>query len=109
MNEPIFRMVASVVTACLLCSSTSKLLGGLQQSGYAGKNFLRWLKRKDNLYFNRLAVLSLCLAVQTAVVSLCFPFLGVKTALILSAIPFWGGILFFLFADSKYALKVPVN
>ena len=109
MNEPILRMVASVVTACLLCASTTKLLGGLQQSGYAGKNFLRWLRRKDNLYFNRLAVLSLCLAVQTAVVSLCFSFLGVKTALILSAVPFWGGMLFFLFADSKYALKVPVN
>lgn len=109
MNEPLLRIIASVVTACLFCASTLKLLGAIQQSGYAGKNFCAWLKRKDNMYFNRLAVLSLCLAVLSAVVALCFSFLGERLALVLSAVPFWGALLLFLIADGKYALKVPVK
>lgn len=100
------RIIASLLTTLLLCLSTVKMLGALQQSGYKRTGFLRWLKRKDNLYFNRLAVLSLCLALTTAVVSFCFSFLGVEGALLVSAVPFFGLLLVFWRMDSKYALKV---
>ncbi len=106
MIELMEKVVAGLIVALFACLSTVKTVGIMQQSGYKNAAFLAWLRRKDNLQFNRLAVLSLCLALSTSVVSLCFSFLGVSWALLLSALPFFG--LFFLFCkvDEKYALKV---
>lgn len=82
------------------------MLGAMQQSGYKNGAFLRWIGRKDNLQFNRLAVFSLCLALSTAIVSLCFSFLGAKWGVLVSAAPFAVLCAFFIWADRKYALKV---
>lgn len=109
MDEVIMRMVASVLTAILLCVSTLKMMGALQQSGYKCGGFWRWLKRKDNLYFNRLAVLALCLALTSTVTALCFSFLGTRGALLASAVPFFGLLLLFWRMDVCYALKVPTR
>lgn len=109
MNEGMLRIVASVLTAVLLCVSTVKLLGALQQGGYKNGSFWRWLRRKENLQFNRLAVLSLCLALASAVVSLSFSFFGVRGALLIAAIPFFGLLLLFWRMDARYALRVPVK
>jgi len=106
MNEVLLRIVGSLMAACLLSLSTLKMLGALQQSGYKRAGFVRWLKRKDNLFFNRLAVLAWCLALTSTVTSLCFSFLGVRAALLISAVPFFGLLLLFCYADSKRALKV---
>lgn len=109
MDEVILRIVASVLTAILLGISTIKMMGALQQSGYKSGVFWRWLKRKENLYFNRLAVLSLCLALGATSVSLCFSFLGVRGALLVASIPFFAFLLLFWRMDAKYALKVQVK
>ena len=109
MDEVVLRIVASLLTALLLCLSTVKMMGALQQSGYERSRFFRWLKRKDNLYFNRLAVLSLCIALTPAVVSLCFSFLDKNVPLLIASIPFFGLLLLFWRMDWKYALKVPVR
>ncbi len=103
------RIAAALVVACILCLSTLKTLGVMQQTGYQNGSFWRWLKRKDNLYFNRLWVLALCLALATAVTSLCFSFLGKGWALLLSGLPFFGLLLIFWRVDGKYALKVPAK
>ena len=71
--------------------------------------FARWLGRKENMYYNRLCVLTLCLALSSTVVALCFSFLGARVALMLSALPFWGFLLWFVYADGKYALKVRIK
>ncbi len=109
MIEYLEKIVAALATSCLFCLSTVKLVGVMQQGGYKGKSFWKWLRRKDNLFFNRLSVLALCLALSTAVFSLAFSFLGREWALLLSALPFFGLTLFFRHADSKYALKVPAT
>lgn len=109
MDEVVLRIVASVVTACLLCFSTVKMLGAMQQSGYKNGNFWRWLTRKDNLQFNRLAVLALCLVLVSGVTPLCFSFLGERAALLISSVPFFGMLLLFRFSDGKFALKVPMK
>lgn len=103
------KTVTTVVVSLLLCLSTIKTLGVLQQGSYKITPFMKWLKRKDNLFFNRLAVLSLCLALAMSVTSLCFSFLGVELALLCSAAPFL--LLLFLFgkSDGMYALKVPAT
>lgn len=103
------KMVAAVVVACILCLSTVKMLGVMQQGAYKNTAFWRWLKRKDNLLFNRLSVLALCLALASAITSLCFSFLGTEIATLVSAIPFFGLLLFYGKSDGKYALKVPAT
>ena len=56
MVETVTRIVASVVCALVFCFMTAKTVGAMQQSGYKNGVFLRWFKRKDNLFFNRLSV-----------------------------------------------------
>ncbi len=106
MTELVLKVVASVVSACLFCTCTFKTVGAMQQAGYKNGVFWRWLKRKDNLAYNRLAVFALCLGLSTAIVSLCFSFLGIAWALAISAVPFMLLCIFFCWADGKYALKV---
>ncbi|MBQ5929515.1 MAG: hypothetical protein IIX02_01870, partial [Clostridia bacterium] len=107
MNEHVLRGIAAAVTACLFCASTQKAVGALQQGGYKNGVFLRWLGKKGNLYFNRLWVFALCLALTSAIFALCFSFLGEKWALVCAAVPFLGLSLIFYWADNRFALKVP--
>ena len=107
--DELYKITASAVTAILLCVGTRAMIGAMQQSGYKNTLFFRWLRRKDNLFFNRLAVLSLCLFLAAAVTCLCFSFLGVTWAWICSAIPFFALCLAFVWASGKYALKVPLK
>lgn len=109
MDNMLERIIASLVIAVFLCLMTVKLLGAMQQSGYKNGGFWRWLKRKDNLAFNRLSVLALCLALSACITALCFSFAGVKIALICSAVPYFALFCLYLFADRKYALKVPLK
>ncbi len=109
MIDVLEKVAAALLISVLLCAATAKSLGILQQGGYQNGSFWRWLKRKDNLFFNRLSVLALCLALSTAIVSLCFSFLGAKWAVLLSAVPYLGMLIFFIYADRKYALKVPAK
>jgi UDP-N-acetylmuramoyl-tripeptide--D-alanyl-D-alanine ligase len=67
------------------------------------------MRRKDNLFFNRLGVLSLCLALACTVTVLSFAFLGRKWALICAAVPFFALCLIFWAVDKKYALKVAIR
>ncbi|MBQ7924102.1 MAG: hypothetical protein IJ329_02215 [Clostridia bacterium] len=101
------RIGAAFVCAVIFCVMTVKMLGAMQQSGYKNKTFLHWLRRGDNLFFNRLFVLSLSLAVFSATTSLAFSFLEKKWALLISAIPFFLFLVVFILVDYKYALKLP--
>lgn len=106
MIEILQKISAAVFISCLLCLSTIKMLGAMQQGGYKTEAFWRWLRRKDNLLMNRLAVLALCLALASAVTSLCFSFLGKTVALVCSAFPFLFLLWVFSEVDGRYALKV---
>lgn len=102
------------IAACLLCSTTFclasvKIAGAMQQAGYKSGRFLAWLSAKENMLFNRLCVLALCLALTCGITALCFSFLGVRAALTISALPFIGLMICYLVADRKYALKVQVQ
>ncbi len=103
------RIAAALTCALLFCFCTGKMLGAMQQSGYRVGVFFKWLKRKENMLFNRLCTLSLCLALASAVFALCFCMISVKFALCISALPFFALLLLYLYADGKYALKIPVK
>lgn len=106
MGEVLERIAASLLCATLFCLMTVKMLGAMQQAGYKNGTFLRWLERKKNMLFNRLCVLALCLALSSAITALCFSFLGVKVALLISALPFAFLLLAYLYSERKRALKV---
>lgn len=109
MNETVAMLISALVCALLFVLMTEKSLGAMQQAGYSNHKFLRWLRGKHNMLFNRLSVLSLCLALATAIVSLCFSFLGTGYAVVISSIPFFALCLYYLYSDKKYALKLPVK
>ncbi len=109
MGEVFERIAASLLCATLFCLMTVKTLGAMQQAGYKNGAFLRWLEKRENMLFNRLCVLALCLALSSAITALCFSFLGVKVALLISALPLVGLSLAYLYSDRKRALKVPIN
>lgn len=103
------RIAASVVAATVFSLATLQSLGALQQGGYKNGAYLRWLRKKENMTFNRLWVWALCLALATAVTSLSFSFLTTTGALAISAVPFAVLCGLFLHAEGKYALKVPIR
>lgn len=109
MADVLSRIAACVLCTCFFYLATYKSLGALQQCGYKNARFVRWLKRKDNLYYNRLALWSGLAFLATAICAITFSFLGTRTALLVSAIPFTAFCLLFVYADKKYALKLPVT
>lgn len=109
MADILLRIAISAVIAALFCLMTFKAVGAMQQGGYRNRSFLRWFKRGDNLYYNRLCVFSLCLFLTTAVTALSFSFLGRIWALVISAVPFFFLLGVFIFVDFRYALKVPTK
>lgn len=108
MGEVLERIAASLLCATLFCLMTVKMLGAMQQAGYKNGAFLRWLEKRENMLFNRLCVLALCLALSSAITALCFSFLGLKLALLVSALPFVFLLLAYLYSDRKRALKVAI-
>ena len=109
MNDSVLRIIAAISATGLFLMCSWKLLGAMQQSGYKSRTFWRWLRKKENLFYNRLAVYALCVFLTTTVTALSFSFLGVRMALLISAVPFMGFGLYFCYADEKYALKIPVK
>ena len=91
-------------TLFFLCSF--KLLGGLQQAGYSTRKLFSWLRRKDNLVFTSLSLLSFILILSSAVLALCFSFVKDSAFVSLGAFLFF--CIAYYLADRKYALKVKI-
>lgn len=97
-------VVTAVILAAMLCLAAFRQAGVLQSSGYSNGKYFKWLKRKGNLAFGRFVLLAMMCALGSAVISLCFSFVGEWAAVIgLSAY-----VLFFavyIWADRKVALR----
>ncbi len=107
-------LVLHILSGALLATLATGLcvlpmLGILQQENYAGKRLFKWFYRAQNMLLKRVALLSLCLVLLCALTCLCFSFLGAPLAGVISAIPFVGICIVYLYAGKKYALKVPVT
>ena len=50
MVSVMIRIAASILVGTFFCLATMKMLGAMQQSGYKGSRFIKWLFSKDNLY-----------------------------------------------------------
>ncbi|MCD7729623.1 MAG: UDP-N-acetylmuramoyl-tripeptide--D-alanyl-D-alanine ligase [Clostridia bacterium] len=98
-----------IIALCLglfLTVASAKLLGALQQSGYSNAKMVKWLRKRNNMFFERLALLSLLSLLSSGVVAVCFSFAG-EWAALLSLVPVVIFLTVFIYADKKIALRVP--
>lgn len=105
MDNVLLRVAAAIACGAFYFACSQKLLAVLAEGGYRNGKFIKWLKRKDNLFFNRLCLLSGLLLLSAAVCAVCFSVFGVVFAKAISAVPFFFFLLLFCLADRKYALK----
>lgn len=99
--------IFSLSVACMYLACSQKATAAIQQSGYSGKKFLKWYFRKDNLLKTRYGLTFLLIVFSSALLGLCFIPLGKEWAYVVSCVPFYLFSIIFVFADGKYALKVP--
>lgn len=92
----------TILTYCAL-----PLFGILQQEGYRSGDALKWYVKKKNMLRRRYQLLALCVVLVTALLGLCFSFLG-PFADVIGAAGYVGLCALFVFAFGK-ALKVPVD
>lgn len=96
--------------AFLVCALVCpRLTAILQQGGYSCRRFLKWYYRKGNMQRQRLSLYALSLALLTALFSLCFSFLEAKWANLISVVPALLLLGVYVYADRKFALKVPLE
>ncbi|MDE6613078.1 MAG: UDP-N-acetylmuramoyl-tripeptide--D-alanyl-D-alanine ligase [Clostridia bacterium] len=98
----------AVVLAVMLSLAAYKPLGVLQSSGYSGKKFFKWVKKKGNLALERLALLALCCVLCCGVASLCFSFTG-EWAAVIGMVPVVVLMTVYCIADTKIALRSSVT
>lgn len=100
-------VIVAVIFAALVALSGYKQLGVLQSCGYSGKKYVKWLCKKGNMANTRYLLLSMLCLFASAVISLCFSFLG-EYAAVVGLVP---SLIFFVsyyFADKRVALRSPV-
>lgn len=109
MDNVLLRLAAAIVCGVFFFACSGKILAVLAEGGYRNGKFIKWLKRNDNLFFNRLCLLSGLMLLSAAVCAACCSVLGVRIAKAVTALPFFLFLVLFCVADRKYALKVPVK
>ncbi len=111
MNEHLLIgiFLGAAITGYLLTDTSVRLCALLQQSGYSARRFFKWYFGKDNIQRKRLSLLSLSLALLTALFNVCFSFLGYVWANFISIAPFVGILVLYLWSERKYALKVKLK
>ncbi len=102
----IFAALSVAFTTILICCALP-LFGILQQENYGSGDAVKWYCKKRNMLRRRYQLLALCLVLVTAILGLCFAFLGAY-AEIVGAVAYIGLCALFVFAFRR-ALKVPVK
>lgn len=109
MGDVWLRIAACVAGTGLFFVASKKMTGAMQQSGYKNGRFFKWLKRRDNLFYNRVVMWVTLALLSSALFAVCFTFSGEEGAAGLSLVPILFFSCVFCVADGKYALKVPCH
>jgi len=111
-------IVLSIMNAILLFFASMKFILVLQQCGYRGKRYFKWLSNKDTPYMSRLMLLCLLAFLFFCVLNICFAPLANKIMGIdvgQSAISYLGFVSYIIFAllyistESSVNAKVPLK
>ncbi len=69
-------LLIGLFNAILILSISYKFLQVIQQSGYNGREYLKWLLRKDNMTFNGLTMLSLLSVLGFMLINMALSFIN---------------------------------
>lgn len=106
--DVIYLLAGSIVAGVLFFICSLPAFGILQQCGYSGKELNGWYFRKGNMLRQRYILLALACFLLTALLDLCFSFLGAELANLISAAGLIGMCVLFSYAK-RYALKTPLR
>lgn len=93
----------------LLLLISYKFLQIMQQSGYEGFGYFKWLRRRDNVYLSRLATVSMLSLLAYLLFNIALSFISGDWVI------YCGFVFYVLFvfvyhrADKKHIRKVPIN
>ena len=88
----------------VVCST--RLLAILQQEGYNNRAFLKWYYRGRNIERKKASLLSIAIALSTAIVGICFSFLGGVLSNLVTVVPFLAIAVAYCVCENRHALKV---
>ena len=98
-------VMTAVAFACFLTVLCFNSLGILQGFGYKGGRLLGWSARKSNLTQARYSLVALASLLSSAVISLCFGFVGAHWAAVIGLTAYVIFFILYLFAESRRSIK----
>ncbi len=101
-------LLIGLLNALLILSISYKFLQVMQQSGYNGKEYLKWLVRKDNMTFNGLMMLSLLSVLGFMLISMAFSFISDGWVAYVGFSAYVLFLVFYFINEFKRKDKVPV-
>ena len=100
----------SVLNAVLLFFSSMKFILVLQQCGYHGKRYFKWLGNKDTPYLSRLMILCLLAFLFFCVLNTCFePIVGQTAASYVGLASYLLFSILYINTESSVNAKVPLK
>ncbi len=101
-------LLICLLNAILILSISYKFLQVMQQSGYNGKEYLKWLIRKDNMAFNGLMMLSLLSVLGFMLISMAFSFINESWVAYIGFSAYVLFLVFYFINEFKRKDKVPL-
>ncbi len=105
-----FYIGFSALNGVFLFFASLKFILALQQSGYNGKRYFRWLSNKQTPYLSRLMLLCLMGFLFFCVLNSCFvPVLGSQNSAFLGFVSYWLFTALYIKTESTVNAKIPLN
>ena len=107
----ILYVCISVMNAVLILCASMKFILVLQQCGYRGRRFFKWLGNKDTPYMSRLLLLCLMAMLFFCVLNMCFePFFAESgTAIYLGFVAYLFFSITYIKTESSVNAKIPLR
>ncbi len=107
----IIYLCISVMNAVLILCASMKFILVLQQCGYRGKRFFKWLGNKDTPYMSRLMILSMMAILFFCVLNMCFEplFSDSSTAVYLGFVSYVFFSIIYIRTESSVNAKIPLR
>ncbi len=107
-NVVIGFLIIGLFNALFMLTISYKFLQAMQQSGYNGKEYFKWLFRKDNTHFNGLAMLSIMSVLGFIMINMSLSFLNYDFVAYCGFIAYLLFLLFYFIIEFKRKDKVPL-
>lgn len=110
-NTPAYLLtclIISVLNALLILLISNKFLQIMQQSGYEGFGYFKWLRRRDNVYLSRLITVSLLSLLGFLLFNIIFAFAEGAWIFYVGFIFYVAFSLNYFRADQKRKKKIPI-